>query len=168
MVFVLVAAAIGLPVSLPVLPAHALAAVPLQKLNYNLGEEIGWPELVRTVALVYRSLPRRERARAAIVTGNYGEAGAVDRYGPALGLPPAFSGHNSYWWWGPPRPSRGVTIAVGFGRSGLSPYFSDVRLAARIHNGAGVQNDEQGQPVWLCLDQRVPWPRIWPRFRHYG
>jgi hypothetical protein len=166
---VAVGSAIGLPLSLPLVPAKALATVPLQTLNYDIGEEIGWQQLVETVARVWRSLPAGERATAVIVAANYGEAGAIDRYGPALGLPGAFSGHNSYWWWGPPTPSLGATVAVGFDASSeLLPYFASVTQAATIHNGLGVANDEEGAPVWICRGQRAPWPRIWPQFKDYG
>jgi len=97
--WVAVLSMVNLPLSLPILPASALAAVPLQKINYNVGEEIGWPDLVAEVAHVYLSLPQEQRSSVAIVTGNYGEAGAIDRYRSAFGLPRAYSGHNSYWWW---------------------------------------------------------------------
>ena len=169
--FVIVFAILLLPLWLPVLSARQLATVPLQNVNYNLGEEVGWPALVHTVAGVYDSLPQGERRRTVIVAGNYGEAGAIDRYGPALGLPGAFSGHNSFWWWGPPTPSTGTAIIVGFGdgaRPYLMRYFASVQRAATIHNTYGVQNDEEGLPVWLCRDQRSPWPRIWAQFRSYG
>ena len=159
---------LGLPLALPILPASALATIPLQQINYNLGEEIGWPHMVRQIASVYRSLPPAERATAVILTSNYGEAGAVDRYGPALGLPHAFSGHNSFWWWGPPPEPRGTTIAVGFDRGSLRPYFRHVEVAGRLHNGFGVDDDEEGQPIWLCTAMRRRWPEIWPAFKHYG
>ena len=145
--------------------------MPLQKVNYNLGEEVGWPELVQSVAGVYDTLSPTERRSTAIVTGNYGEAGAIDHYGPALGLPDAFSGHNSFWWWGPPTPSRGTAIIVGFGdgaRPYLLRYFGSVQRAATIRNRYGVHNDEEGMPIWLCRDQRAPWPQIWAQFRSYG
>src|SRR5262249_58451974 len=89
LLFVAVVGVLDLPLSLPLLPANALHAVPLQHVNYNLGETIGWRELAGTVAGVYHALPVQERARAVIFTANYGEAGAIDRYGPALGLPHA-------------------------------------------------------------------------------
>lgn len=166
--FVVVAALVDLPLSLPVLPARTLAVVPLQNINYNLGETIGWQRLVATVGRVYRSIPPSTRSSVAIVTGNYGEAGAIDRYGPSLGLPSAHSGHNSYWWWGPPGPTTGTTIAVGFESSTyLELFFRRVTLAARIHNRLGVENDEEGQPVWICRDPRAPWPAMWPEIRHY-
>jgi 4-amino-4-deoxy-L-arabinose transferase-like glycosyltransferase len=167
--FVLVTSALLLPIALPILPARVLATVPLQKINYNLGEENGWPELVATVAHVYRSLPPAERATTAIVTGNYGEAGAIDRYGAALGLPSAYSGHNSFWWWGPPRPALTTTIVVGLTDTPqyLERYFAQVREVATIHNRYGIANDEEGLKIWLCRGQKAPWPAIWPQFKHY-
>ncbi|HEX3326159.1 MAG TPA: hypothetical protein VHV50_04110 [Actinomycetota bacterium] len=161
-------AAINLPLALPILPARALATVPLQGVNYNLGETIGWPQLVATVAHIYRSLPPAERSSTTIVTGNYGEAGAFDRYGRSFGLPQVYSGHNNYWWWGPPKPATGTTIAVGLASPMLRHYFGSVALAQRFHNAQGVDNDEEGTYIWLCRDQKKPWPTIWGHFRHYG
>jgi 4-amino-4-deoxy-L-arabinose transferase-like glycosyltransferase len=165
---ILIAGVIDLPISVPILPAAALATLPLQKLNYNLGETIGWQQLVATTARIYRSLPSSERSSVAIVTGNYGEAGAIDRYGGALDLPRAYSGHNSYWWWGPPHPSTGSTIAVGLSRPLLMTYFRRVVLVQRFHDSQGIENDEYGTLIWLCRGQQRPWPAIWPSFRHYG
>jgi hypothetical protein len=65
-------------------------------LNGELREEIGWPELTQTVAGIYATLPSAERTQTGILAGNYDEAGAVNLYGPALGLPRAISGTNSY------------------------------------------------------------------------
>src|SRR4029453_2183289 len=67
-----------------------------------IGDQFGWSELVRDVAAIYRSLPPEERTRTGIFTGNYGEAGAINWFGPALGLPAAYSRHQNHWYWGPP------------------------------------------------------------------
>ena len=168
LIIALVALLVMVPVALPVLPPSALATVPLQKLNYNLGETLGWQSLVGTVARVYRSLPPAQRAHAVIFTSNHGEAGAIDRHGKATGLPAAFSGHNSYWWWGRPTASDSVTVAVGFDRSYLIRYWRQVTLATRYHNPWGVDDDEQGAPIWIARAQRQPWRLIWPALKHYG
>ena len=89
---ILAAGAVGLPISLPVLPARVLHTVQLQKINYDLGETISWPQQVALVAREYGALPAAERSRTTILTGNYGEAGAVDRYGRGLGLPAVYAG----------------------------------------------------------------------------
>jgi len=168
---VVVALVIGavalLPIALPVLPARVLATVPLQKINYDLAETIAWPRLVATVAGIYRSLPANERRSAVILTANYGEAGAVDRYGSQFSLPPAYSGHNNFWLWGPPHEPRGVTIAVNFSAAQLQPFFVSVRKVTTFTNGLGVQNDEQGAPIYVCSGQRESWAAMWPALRHY-
>jgi 4-amino-4-deoxy-L-arabinose transferase-like glycosyltransferase len=168
LVFVAAMGVLGLPLALPVLPASALAKVPLEQINYNLGEQIGWPRMVAEIAAVYRSLPPPQRATAVIFTGNYGEAGAVDRYGPSVGLQHAYSGHNTYWLWGPPTEARTPTIAIGFDRAYLRAFFGDVELATRLRNGFGVENDEDGAPVWVCRDQKHTWVAMWPALKHYG
>lgn len=92
----------GAAIALPVLPVARVE--PVVGVNPDVGETIGWPELAATVAEVHRDLPTAERS--VILTRNYGEAGAIDRNGPRLGLPPAYSGHNGYWEWGPPPDTR--------------------------------------------------------------
>ena len=167
-----VSGVVFLPLGLPVLPASVVASANLQKINYNLGEEIGWPEFVREVAAVWDQLPASARgdgsATAVLVTDNYGEAGALIQFGSRYRLPVAYSGHNSFWSWGPP-PTLGTdAVAVGLDRSQLTPYFGSVRLAARVHNRVGVDNDENGAPIWICSGRHTPWSAIWPHLKHYG
>jgi 4-amino-4-deoxy-L-arabinose transferase-like glycosyltransferase len=168
-VWVVAFALLLLPVSLPVLPPGWLATVPLQAVNYNLGEEIGWPDLADTVAGIYRSLPVDERARTIVLTGNYGEAGALQRYGAALGLPAVYSGQNNFHLWGAPPGDATTVIAVGMGEDPrwLDGYFADVERAATIDNAAGVDNEERGQSIWLCRGLTRPWSEIWGEFQHY-
>jgi hypothetical protein len=157
-----------LPLGLPVLPRTAVADANLQKINYNLGEEIGWPELVHEVANVWRSLPVAARSHAVILTGNYGEAGAVIRYGDKYHLPAAYSGHNSFWWWGPPPDAATNVVSVGYDTESLTPYFATCHVAARVHNPVDVHNDEHGAPIEVCSSRSVSWARLWPSLKHYG
>jgi hypothetical protein len=128
-----------------------------------VGETIGWPDLARTVARVYDGAG----SRAVIFTSNYGEAGAIDRYGPALGLPDAYSGHNAFGYWGPPPDRPGPVVTVGLDSTRLS-QFRDCQVVARIHNASGVDNDENGAPVARCSGTRAAWSAIWPKLRHLG
>jgi 4-amino-4-deoxy-L-arabinose transferase-like glycosyltransferase len=157
-------AAVSAIVALPVLPAHQAAAA--VALNKDVGETIGWPELARSVATVYRQIPNR--ARAVILTRNYGEAGAIDRYGPALGLPRAYSGHNAYGEWGPPPSGAAPVVAVGLRPRELAAHLHDCRPATRIANHAGIDNDERSEPVVVCAGPKRPWSREWPTLRHLG
>ena len=155
------------PVALSALPARVLHTVPLQKINYDLGEEIAWPRLVALVAREYDSLPDPLRRQTTILTGNYGEAGAVDRYGPGLGLPQVYSGGNNFWLWGPPPAADSAAIVVNGDPAFLRREFAHVRLVATFSNGLGVSDDEQGAPIYLATGLRSSWAQAWQAFRHY-
>ncbi|HEY0999710.1 MAG TPA: glycosyltransferase family 39 protein [Streptosporangiaceae bacterium] len=161
-------AVLAAPVALPVLPAGALHTVPLQKINYDLGEEIAWPRLVALVAREYDAVPAALRARTTILAGNYGEAGAIERYGPGDGLPQVYSGANNFWIWGPPPAADSAAIAVNVDPALLHREFAHVRRVATFWNGVGVDDDEQGAPVYLATGLRTSWSRAWPAFREYG
>jgi len=161
-------AAVILPVALPVLPAAALHTVPLQKINYDLAESIGWPRQVALIAREYRALPARVRRHATVLAGNYGEAGALDRYGPGYGLPQAYSGANSFWLWGPPPARDTAAVAVNVDPALLRREFASVRLVAIFRNGLGVADDEQGAQIYVVTGLRVPWADAWPAFRNYS
>jgi hypothetical protein len=164
----MVAAAVSMVISLPLLPAAALARLPVQKVNYDLGEEIGWPSQVALLARTYDALPASQRPVATVMAGNYGEAGAVDRYGPALGLPPVYSGANDYWLWGPPPPRDTVAVAINVSPALLHRWFSSVRVAAVYRNGLGVSDDEEGAVVYVATGLRASWGTAWPSFRDYS
>ena len=152
-------------ITLPVLPAGWLEPSPVLALNPDAGETVGWRAFVETVAQVDRTAP----AGTVVLMGNYGEAGAVDRFGPASGLPAAYSGHNGYGLWGPPPDTAaGSAVVVGISESTLRQWFGSVIPKATIDNGVDLDNDEQGNTVWLCTRQRDPWSRLWSSVRHLG
>ena len=164
----LAVAVVGAPVTLPVLPARMLHTFPMQKINYDLGEEIAWPKLVALVSREYHALPPAQRQQATILTGNYGEAGAIDRYGRGLGLPQVYSGANNFWLWGPPPAADTAAIAVNLDPAFLRREFQHVRLAATFRNGLGVSDDEQGAQVFVVTGLRTSWAQAWPAFRHFS
>ncbi|CCH18683.1 ArnT family glycosyltransferase [Micromonospora lupini] len=154
---------------LPVLPAERLPAFVVD-VNYDAGETIGWPAFADSVAAVHRGLPPQERARAVILTGNYGEAGAVARYGPARGLPLAYSGHNSMVDFGRPPADADVAIVVGWERpDALNAWFDECAPAGLVDQRVDVDNDENGGPIFVCRGLRRPWAQIWDtEVRHTG
>lgn len=156
--------AVSAVLGLPLVPPRQLPATPVLAINYDAGEQIGWPEFAATVQAVRDTLPPGERV--AVLTQNYGQAGAVDHYRPALG--PAYSGHNAYGDRGPPPDDVPVLIVVGFREEFLRSQFGDVRRAATIDNGLGVPNDEQGRPVWVVRDRLASWDTLWARLRYLG
>ena len=157
-------AALSIVVALPALPARELESTPIADLNEDAIETVGWPELVRTVAEVYGGLSPAERATAVVFTGNYGEAGAIDRYGPELGLPDAYSGHNAYARFGTPPAAAGPVIVLGYRDPSVS--FEGCRATATIDNGVELENEEQGGTVFVCDGPRQPWAEIWPVLAH--
>jgi 4-amino-4-deoxy-L-arabinose transferase-like glycosyltransferase len=159
---VVLSAAVSLVIALPILPASD--AGPVVDLNDDVGETIGWPEFARTVAGVYRDLP----AGTVILTGNYGEAGAIDRYGPALGLPRAYSGHNAFWDWGPPPDDAAPVVAIGLPVGDRTADLRGCRIKARISNDAGIDNDEDGTAVYVCDRPTRPWAQEWPALQNLG
>jgi hypothetical protein len=163
-----VGALVAAPVALSVLPARTLHTAPLQKINYDLGEEIAWPKEVALVAREYHALPVPQRQHTTILTGNYGEAGAIDRYGPGMGLPQVYSGANNFWLWGPPPAADANAIVVGMDPAFLRREFAHVRRVATFWNGLGVSDDEQGTPVFLATGLKSAWAHAWPAFRNYS
>jgi 4-amino-4-deoxy-L-arabinose transferase-like glycosyltransferase len=156
-------AIVGGAISLPLLPDDG--ADPVIAVNEDVGETIGWPGVADQVAAVYRRAPG-----AVIFTSNYGEAGAIDRYGPDRGLPRAYSGHNAYGDWGPPPPAKDGAriVAVGLAPSQLAAHFRGCHEVARIAQSAGVENDENGAPILLCERVRNRWRQEWEQLRHLG
>ncbi len=126
----------------------------------------GWPELTAAVARVYAGLPPAERARTAIYAGNYGEAAALDFFGPAYGLPPAISGHNQYWLWGPRNWDGTSLIDVG------GDLRADRRLCrsattAAVFSAPYVRALEDRLPILICRGLKEPVAQFWPHLREY-
>lgn len=111
-------------------------------------------------------LPPRERERAVVFTRNYGQAGALRRYGPDGDIPPVYSGHNGFVEWGPPPPEARPVVVAGYAREQIEEDFSGCRRAATVDNGEDVDNEEQGGAVYVCDAPRGGWAAAWPRLAH--
>ena len=153
---------------LPVLPRRTLHTVPLQKINSDLGEQIAWPREVALVARVYESLPAAQRSRTALLAGNYGEAGAIDRYGAQFGLPRSSAAPTTSGSGGrrpPPtrRPSRSTSTRPCSAASSPTSAWSP-----RSGTGSACDDDEQGAPVFLATGLKSSWRQAWPAFRDYA
>jgi hypothetical protein len=168
------------PLAMPILPppsyvAYARrlgASAPAEErsrqgeLPQIFADRFGWPDMVATIAQVYRSLPPAEQAEASIFAGNYGEAGAVDFFGRRYGLPRAISGHNSYWLWGPGSATGEVAIAVGIREEDLRQIFESVEPAATVVSPYAMPA-ENDLPVYVCRHMKVPPAEAWPRAKRF-
>ena len=150
---------------LPLVPARLLPGSPMVAAQPLSAESVGWPEFATTVSRAYQALPAARRPSTVLLAGNYGEAGAVELFRDRMPLPPAYSGQNSYFGWGPPPESADTVLAVGVDESSLRRWFSSVTPIARIDNGIGLDNQEQGRTVWLCHGRQASWAEIWPSVR---
>ncbi len=153
---------IGMFIGLPLLPVDRMGVLDA---TGELGETVGWPDLIEQLDAVYSEVPAGERGSTIIFTGSYGEAGAVDVLGS--GLPAAYSGHNSFWSWGPP-PTHGPVIGVGYVDEVMDLICPGAPEVATISNPYGVANEEAGLPIFLCLDPATQLSEVWPEVRHYN
>ena len=126
----------------------------------------GWQQLAEVVARVHRALPPEDRARACVFPRNYGQAGAIDLFGPALGLPPVISGHNNHWLWGTRGCSGEVMILMGGPREDYTHATRDVRPAA-LFDCQDCLPMEDNQTIWIGRDRRRPLSVAWPRAKHF-
>jgi hypothetical protein len=171
-----------LPLARPVLAvpdyvayAAAFGIEPSTEENKEIGElpqfladRFGWPELVDRVAAAYAGLSTAEREKAAIFTGNYGEAGAIEHLGRPRGLPQPVSGHNNYWLWGPgDRPGDPVIAVLP---AGARPQLEAGCGALEDRGPIGCRHCmpyERDSHVWVCRNPARTLAELWPELKHF-
>ncbi len=174
-------AALALPFVLPVLPPERLkfmydhSAFKMRPMEHagigapipqQLADQFGWRDVAQTVESVYASLSAADRQNAAIYGSNYGEAAAVDVYGHDL--PPALSGNNQYYLWGPRGYDGSVVIAINVDPVQWATFCDSARVVARFGTSPYAMPYEVNRPIVLCRGMHPPLPQRWPTFKHYG
>jgi hypothetical protein len=128
-------------------------------------DQFGWPEMAATVAVAFNALPPDVRAKTCIFTQNYGQAGAIDFYGPKYGLPHAISGHQSYFLWGP-RGCTGESVIVLAGRrQTLEREYAAVRKVARVEHKYSMPHEHFD--VFYCQGLKLPVGEVWPHVKNW-
>jgi hypothetical protein len=176
----LLGGALPAPLAIPVLPPETYIrytkAIGLEQPRietHQLGplpqifaDQFGWDEMAATVARAYNSLPPDVRARTAIFAQSYGQAGAIDLFGPKYGLPPAISGHQNYFLWGP----RGYTgesmIVLADSRENLERLFTSVQNVGHTDHRYSMPYNHFD--VFYCQGLREPLAKLWPRVKKWG
>lgn len=160
----------GIVLVLPVAPINSRWFDASSRVSDNLREEIGWQELVDRVVTIRDSLPIGERSTTGILTGNYGEAGAINLYGPARGLPVALSRVNSFWLRGYPVPPPQTLIVIGLPQEFVEANFTSCESKGTISNRFGVTNEEtkHHKYLWVCRGVREPWPAFWQKIKAWA
>ncbi|MDX1998355.1 MAG: glycosyltransferase family 39 protein [Thermoanaerobaculia bacterium] len=173
-------AGVAAPLAKPLLPvdtyvryAAALGQKPSTGENKRLGrlpqfyaDMHGWREMAEAVSGVYRALPAAERERACVFGQNYGEAGAIDFFRHEFDLPPAVSGHNHYYLWGPGTCTGEVVIVIGDDRETLATLFTTVELGA-VFDCQDCMPYEDDLPVWVARGLKGGIGQLWLRVKHY-
>jgi uncharacterized membrane protein len=128
-------------------------------------DQFGWDEMAASVARIYNALPPDVRARTAIFAQTYGQAGAIDLFGPKYGLPPAISGHQSYFLWGPREYTGESMIVMDDSEESLDRLFTGVRKAGRVYHPYSMPY--QHFDLFYCQGMRQPLQEIWPRLKKW-
>lgn len=130
-----------------------------------VADQFGWPEMVNEVAGIYNSLPPEERAETGIWAGNYGEAGAVNLFGPKLGLPRAYSRHQNHWYWGPPPQVYKNLIVIEWSLDDVHDNCTSFQAFEHYERfGMGEENT----PIYLCRDVEFDIQKIWWHSHHWN
>jgi hypothetical protein len=183
---ILVMMAISAPFAIPILPIKTFIAYQellgikpraderssLGVLPQHYADEFGWEEMVAVIASAYQRLTPEEQAKCLIYVRNYGEAGAVDFFGPKYGLPNAACAHNSYWFWGPGEKTGDVAIIVGGSRD-LQENLKDLNGRYRQVELAGTTKLEYSMPyengrhIFICRGMNTTFQKLWPGERFF-
>ena len=155
-----------MPLALPLVPESTMATSFLATARTDFAATVGWHDLVSQVAAIYDAMPASDRAQTVILTGNYGEAGAINTYGGAAGLPTAYSGELSYYYWRPPA-IPGPVIAIGLDPTFMLTLFGTCSTMGTVSNSYHLDNEENGAPITLCRDPKLPLDQLWPRLKAF-
>jgi hypothetical protein len=171
-----------IPLAIPILPTQAFLryyaiigrkdigkaeTLASSELPQSYADRYGWTETVAVVKQAYDTLTPAEQADTCILAKNYGEAGAVDFYGAAAGLPRAISGHNSYYLWGPQGCTGGVIITVNYNKQELIGAFETVELGGQV-KCTYCMPYENNAAVFIAKGLKAPIEDAWPTVKDYN
>ena len=170
------------PLALPILPpdkytgyarALGIPATAAQQERFapspmptHLAGMFGWPEMATKVSAIYNALPPNKRARAVFYGRDYGEAAALDVYGPALNGPPVIAGHNNYYLWGPKGFDGSVVIVLDGDVTPLMNNYTSITIVGRI-DSPFAESYEAHMPIYVLRGPRIPLATLWPRLKHF-
>ena len=170
---------LAVPIVLPVLPPEKVVpymealGIKLPKTETHMqsllpqyfADEFGWPEMVETVAGVYNSLPPEQRAKTAILAGDYGGAGAIDFFGSRYGLPKSISTHQNYYYWGPRQYTGESVILLEWDLEDAKHWCRSVDQGPAIAPYYGMQWEHY--TILICHDFNPPLAEAWPQLKHW-
>jgi Dolichyl-phosphate-mannose-protein mannosyltransferase len=178
---ILVTGALIAPLAMPILPPDKLVAymraIHMQPprtetshtavLPQHFADQFGWEQMVGSVAQVYHHLRPEDEKRAAIFCQNYGEAGAIDFFGPKFELPPAISGHQNYFFWGPRDWTGEVALVLDTNDEDDRELFASVEDLGQVVSSPWAMPFERRMHIFLCRDLKISVRDLWPRVKKW-
>jgi hypothetical protein len=135
-------------------------------LPQHFADQFGWPEMVAKVADVYHSLPPGQRAKTAILAGNYGGAGAIDFFGSRYGLPKSISAHQNYYYWGPRGYTGESVILLEWSLEDAQDWCRRVDVGPRNAPPLGMGWEQYN--ILVCQDFKRPLSQAWPELKTWN
>jgi hypothetical protein len=133
-----------------------------ERLPQDYADMLNWREQVEEVARVYYALPNDERERSVILASNYGEAGAIDFYGPRYGLPKARAFVGTYWFFGPGDLPGDIIILHGFREESVRDFCGSLTAAGYVTHPYAVE-EERDLTIYVCREPRQTLQELWPQ-----
>ena len=130
-----------------------------------IADQFGWPEMAQEVGAIYNALPASEREVTGIFAGNYGEAGAINQFGPQYGLPRAWSRHQNHWYWGPPPQAYRNLIVIQWSQEDVQDNCTSFQTFPH-YNRFGM--GEENTPIYLCRDAKFDIQKVWWHYHHWN
>ena len=130
-------------------------------------DQFGWEEMVRSVARAYATLSPEDQKRVAIFCQNYGEAGAIDFFGPKFGLPLAISGHQNYFLWGPGAWTGEVALVLDSSDHDDPELFASVEDLGQVVSSPWAMPFERRNHIYLCRELKISVQELWPRVKNW-
>jgi hypothetical protein len=180
LVLIVVTGALLAPIAAPILPVETYLRYqkwlgleapkaenqPTGPLPQYFADEFGWEDMAREVARIYHGLSPEERVKTAIFANDYGQAGAIDYFGPEYGLPKSISGHQTYWYWGPRNYTGEIVIVLGSDERGEREHFLSVEVAGRAYNP--FSRLDERYYIFLCRGLRWELKEAWPMVKKFN
>jgi Dolichyl-phosphate-mannose-protein mannosyltransferase len=145
-------------------PADQVDAIGVMPLHFAL--KFHAPAIIAAVREAYAALPEEDRARAGILASSFGEAGAINFFGPDAGLPHAVSGHNNYFLWGPGGYNGDVMLVFAEPDAAVLKLFEHVALASKIQCPYCLPG-LTATAIYICRGSHRPLPELWEQLKNY-
>ncbi|MFI9382164.1 ArnT family glycosyltransferase [Kutzneria sp. NPDC052558] len=151
-------------IGMPIAPVESVRGT--ETSDVTNAESIGWPQMANEVAAAYRALPDDVRRHTAIMGDSFWTAAVVDVYGPALGLPRAYSPSRGYWYFGVPPETATNVLYIGDNNADVvRAHFAKSVKVATVDNKLGIDNNYQGAPISLFSTKDASWSTLWPEIK---